>query len=145
MNLLAALMFCYSLTLGANSGAFLTYDVDPITRQEITWPLYIDLQAEMQLGPVFIGGGIRDSFTALTLTSYSPLQNDHTFKAGLRFNLGEDLQVEAGYAHTCTHPEAPYSTVALRTGQQIAIPRYEGALDSVFFTTRGSVRPLAEH
>jgi hypothetical protein len=139
LNLLALLVFSYSLTLGANSGAFNNYTTDPYTYQAITLPLFVDLQAELALGPVFVGAGIRDDFTPIAWNEYDPLQNTYTVRAGLRFTLGDGMTLEAGWMHNCYHPEAAYSTVALLTGETIAVPRYEGALDSGYVTLRGRV------
>jgi hypothetical protein len=139
MSLLALLAFSYSLTLGANSGAFDNYTVDPSTEQAIMLPLFVDLQAEIQLGPVFIGGGIRDDFNPEAWNVYNPLQNIYTIRGGLRFDLAPGLQLEVGGQHDCYHPEAAYSTAALPTGETLALPRYEGALDTVYLTIRGRV------
>ena len=132
VNLLAALIFSYSLTLGANSGAFLAYQTDYYTRQPITLPLFVDLQAELALGPLFFGGGIRDDLDPVAWNAYNPLQNVYTIRGGLRFNLGQTLQLEIVAAHSCYHPELAYSMIELTAGEQIAIPRYEGSLD-VFY------------
>ena len=138
-GLLAALIFCYSITLGANNGAFLDYTTDPITRQAITLPLFVDLQADVQLGPIFLGGGIRNDFTPVAWNDFDPMQNVYTFRAGLRFDLAPGLQIEAGYSHSCYHPQSTYSTAQLLTGETLAVPRYEGALDTGYVTLRGRV------
>ncbi len=139
-SLLAALVFNYALTLGVNEGAFLMYEPTYCTRQAVDLPLYIDLAAELQLGPVFVGGAIRDDFIPLAWNSYDPLQNTYTFRVGFRFDLGPGLQLEAAFAHSCYHPQDAYSIFELIGGQQIAIPRYEGALNNFYLQFSGSIR-----
>jgi len=138
-GLLAALIFNYAFSIGITNGAFLEYTTDPITQQAITFPLFVDFQADVQLGPVFVGGGIRDDFTPLAWNDYDPLQNTYTFRVGLRFDLSPGLQLEAGFQHDCFHPQSSYSTVALLNGETLAIPRYEGSLDTGYLTFRGHV------
>jgi hypothetical protein len=139
LNLLALLVFSYSLTLGASDGAMLMYTQDYYTHAAITFPLFIDLSADVQLGPAFIGGSIRDDFDAVAWNAFNPLQNVYTIRGGLRFALGLDLQLEIGAAHSCYHPEnVAYSTLGLIDGEQITIPRYEGALNVFYLRLSGS-------
>ncbi len=138
MNLLALLVFTYSLTFGADTGAFVAYTMDSIKIQPIN-PLYTDFSADIALGPVFVGGAIRCDFTPLAWNAYDPLQNTYTVRAGLRFDFGSDLQLEAGWSHDCYHPQAAYITARLLTGETIAVPRFEGSVDDFYVTIRGRI------
>lgn len=138
MNLLALLVVSYSLTLGADSGAFLAYQVDPLTQQPVH-ALYSDLQADVSLGPVYAGGGVRTDMTPLSLTDWDPLQLTFSARAGLRFTLAPGLEAEIGWQHDCYHPMNTYSTAQLLNGQTLAIPRFEGSVDDFHLTIKSRV------
>jgi hypothetical protein len=139
MGLLHALIFSFAFTMGATDGAF--YQYKPLDYEPLGSPLFSDFSAEVQLGPVFVGGEIRDDFFIKSLTSYDPFQNIYTVDAGLRFTLERGIVLEGGYAHSCYHPEEAYGIAKLLQGQIIALPRFEGATDSFYISIKGKLRP----
>jgi hypothetical protein len=137
MNLLQLLAFSYSLTLGANNGALWQYQ--PLDYVAINWPMEVDLRAEIGLGPFFIGGGTRTDFEMLAWNSYDPTQDTYTFNSGFRFKVSREIEMETGYSHSCYHPRSTYSTIKYLTGQIIAVPRFEGAIDDFYIAVRGCI------
>lgn len=65
--------------------------------------LYTHIDGELQLGPIFLGGGIQTYIhpTSRTL-SYHPFISAFDGRGGLRFDW-----VEFGYRHRCIHPTIP--------------------------------------
>ena len=49
------------------------------------------------------------------------------------------MELEVGGEHDCYHPEDAYSMVRYLNGQTLAVPRYEGAINSFYLTLRGTV------
>lgn len=141
MSLLALLVFSYSLTIGGTDGAFDQYTAAPkgVTWLDLGFTPYVDFQAEVALGPVFVGGGIRNDFKAVSWRAYDPVQDTYTFRAGLRFQIASGLELSAGYVHTCYHPRDCYSMIEYLSGQALAVPRFEGSTDQAFITIRGRV------
>ena len=148
MNLLSILIFSYSLSLGYDPGAFWLYDNTPPALIEngapatnTSIPLYVDFQGEATLAPwganrpeLFAGGGIRDDFYPLSLTSFDPLQDAYTFCGGLRWG-----PVTLQYRHTCYHPVTPYATLAYLGDYSIPIPKSEGSIDDFSITFSGKI------
>jgi len=141
VNLLALLVFSYSLTMGATDGAFDQYEAAPagVEWVELGASPFVDFQAELALGPLFVGGGMRNDFKAVRWNFYDPVQDAYTVKAGLRITPRQGLSLEVGFAHTCYHPRDCYSMVDYIGGQKLAIPRFEGSTDQAYISIRGRI------
>ena len=137
MDFLSALVLSYALSVGATSGAFIQYE--PLEYTPIGSPLFADMEAELSLGPLFVGGSFRCDFNMRELASYDPFQNTYRVGGGLRLKASPSLTLELGYAHSCYHPFQSYGIVRYLTGESLAIPRSEGASDEVYLSFSGRV------
>jgi hypothetical protein len=137
MDFLAALVLSYALSVGATSGAFIQYD--NLSYNPIGSPLFADMEAELSLGPLFVGGSFRCDFNMRELASYEPFQNTYSVGGGLRLKASTSLTLELGYEHSCYHPFQSYGIVRYLMGETLAIPMSEGASDEVYLTLRGRV------
>lgn len=139
MSFLQVFIFSYAITVGMNNGALDQYRPLPMQYIAITKPLFVDFAAELQAGPFFVGGSIRDDFEALAWNCYDPTQDTYTIRAGLRAKVSLGLTLEAGYSHSCFHPRECYSIVEYLEGEKIAVPWFEGSLDDFYISIRGQV------
>jgi hypothetical protein len=119
---------------GTYAGGLIIYN--PLTYVPISNPLYIDFQAELQVGHLFLGGDIRTDMNLVKSSiSFSPFQETYTIDAGIRFGIFELI-----YSHTCYHPIMPYLTQYMYYSEMnIPIPVSEGATDSISFVIKGSL------
>ncbi len=116
-----AIVLSAALEAGFVSGGVYNYS------QSNNWinvgALYTSLEATVEYGHLYVGGGMDCYFVPLSLTNYMPFQMTYTLDAGLKFG---DFQI--GYEHSCYHPTQVYATIM---GNEIK-PKYEGGYNRFF-------------
>ena len=124
MNIFALLLF---IELGVIPRSdFLIYDPPAHVIKDLTF--YVDMDAEFDLGPFFLGGGMKTYFwkDGNGYNAFWPNTGEFRGRAGIRFYPLSILEVTAGGRAYCYHPVIPYLY------QENIKPKWEGAYSELF-------------
>lgn len=116
-----ALIFAFEMGMTPGNGWYL-YEANELYEPGAVG-YYTTLEAELEAGPVFVGGSLRTDMQPNSLTNYNPHWVTYDFNAGLRFD-----PFEVGYRHRCSHPIQTY----VYNQEYLRDPLLEGSYDEVY-------------
>lgn len=138
MDILNALIFAYSLSVGAGHSDYTLWQSNEMQFDKMTL-ITSEFNCELSAYGVYLGGSVSTPAVCkehkyLKPGGYTPIQNSYGFSAGYRYK-----SIEIGYLHVCQHPTmANLYNIQLRDLSK----RFEGSYFKVFAKISKSFSPF---
>ena len=112
---------------------FIIYDPPERVFKETSF--YIDMDAELGIGPFFVGGGLKTYFWKVKDgIRFSPHLAEYRCRAGIKIEIIKELELTAGGRTACFHPVIPYLY------QENIQPKWEGAYSELFVRFKAELK-----